>query len=731
MVGDERAGGLLGEAYRAQVTNCHSSATVTSRIYAGGLTGVNQYGTIQDSYATGDVSATEQPAGGLVGYNLSGSLLNCHAEGQVTSVMGQAGGLVGLDYTAFISNCYATGNVTQTGEGKDTGGLVGNHNNGKIVKSYATGAVSGTENVGGLVGIHHWGTVSGSYAIGAVSGTTRAGGLSGTQNNGLTSNSYATGAVTSVGDYAGGLIGYLYEGAAISSYATGNVSAPDGYSVGGLAGRLKGAVYNTYATGNAHGFADIGGLIGRGDTSYVINSYSTGTPSNKFGDIYGVGGLIGYGEAMITNSFWDSEATGITASTGGTGLTTSEMKDPATFISAGWGFYNDSSPSSNEYWIAPAPGEYMQLYLLSPAYVPPFAGAGTSDDPYQIYTKLDLERVNYDLAASYALMNDIDLAAATYDKAVIATHVATSQAAPSLLFVGSFDGNGHVIRNLTIDNAAAHCLGLFGGIGDAAVVTDLGVENVDITGADNCGGLAGYVRAGRVAVAPTISDCYVTGTITANKQSGGFVGVLTMGTVRDSYATVTAFTAWRSGGFVGYIGADSIVSDSYATGDVTPSGAVAADNQRIGGFAGHVTGNAQLSGCYATGNVGPGNWGLGGFVGTIDGVDSVATVIGCKASGNIEILPGNASGSSGGGGFGGKIYGANVENCSASGKVQCGYLAGGFVGQITTASTVRNCSSTGAVNDLRTITSADRYIGGFAGDIQNCVIENSYATGAH
>ena len=104
------------------------------------------------------------------------------------------------------------------------------------------------------------------------------------------------------------------------------------------------------------------------------------------------------------------------------------------------------------------------LTLLSaPAYG--FAGGtGTPEDPYQISTQADLEAVNDDLSACYILINDIDLTAAAYTTAVIASDTDNTtgdfQGTP---FTGTFDGNGCIISNMTINTAGANndYLGMF------------------------------------------------------------------------------------------------------------------------------------------------------------------------------------------------------------------------------------------------------------------------------
>ena len=126
------------------------------------------------------------------------------------------GGLVGWNNGAgIIQDSYATGNVTAGSGGTRAGGLTA-QNNGRILRSYATGAVSGgSQGVGGLVGFNSTGTptIVDSYATGAVTATSFGGGLVGINSVGASiDNSYAAGAVSVASStittlFGGGLIG--------------------------------------------------------------------------------------------------------------------------------------------------------------------------------------------------------------------------------------------------------------------------------------------------------------------------------------------------------------------------------------------------------------------------------------------------------------------------------------------------------------------------------------------
>jgi hypothetical protein len=174
----------------------------------------------------------------------------------------------------------------------EVGGLVGT-SRGTVTNCFSSADVAGLRDIGGLVG-QNFNVVNNSYATGSVGGVSSISGLVGT--GGGISNSYATGSVSGIGS-VGGLVG---DGGIISnSYAAGSVVGSD--NVGGLVGYNPGAVSNSYAAGLVHGVRDVGGLVG--------------TNSNG---------------AAISNSFWNTTS-GQAASAGGTGLTTAQMTQLASF----------------------------------------------------------------------------------------------------------------------------------------------------------------------------------------------------------------------------------------------------------------------------------------------------------------------------------------------------------------------------------------------------------------
>ncbi|MDR0476567.1 MAG: filamentous hemagglutinin N-terminal domain-containing protein [Desulfobulbaceae bacterium] len=372
IAGYSAVGGLVG-MNAGTITDSYSTGTVNGNGGIGGLVGENS-GIITNSYSTSTVTGTVNSGGisagqigGLVGYN-NATITNSYSTGTVTGDYA-VGGLVGynMSYTSSvtgslitgtITNSYSTGIVTGTGGGGDpgaVGGLVG-MNAGTITNSYSIGAVAGTGDAfGGLVGTNY-GTISTSYSTGAVTGYYRSymiGGFVGYNDTTASiDQSYSLGTVAT-GDFnteTGGFVGEN-SGTISRSYSTGAVTTGD-YSdtTGGFVGGNAGTISNSYSTGAVTtgtppgGGSETGGFVGA-SSGEIFDSYSTGKVSVGIGDggfvDSTVGGFVGENSnkwGTISNSYWDSQTSGLTTSAGGTGLTTAQMMQQASFNN--WDFVN-------------------------------------------------------------------------------------------------------------------------------------------------------------------------------------------------------------------------------------------------------------------------------------------------------------------------------------------------------------------------------------------------------
>ena len=113
------SGGLVGYNRNGSIIACYAEGAATGALYVGGLAGYHE-GFIGACYATGNAEATGASgvAGGLVGWNV-GTISACYAEGAATGAL-YAGGLVGYDDFGTITTSYFDTKSTATdGVGSD------------------------------------------------------------------------------------------------------------------------------------------------------------------------------------------------------------------------------------------------------------------------------------------------------------------------------------------------------------------------------------------------------------------------------------------------------------------------------------------------------------------------------------------------------------------------------------------------------------------------------------
>ena len=171
-------------------------------------------------------------------------------------------------------------------------------------------------------------------------------------------------------------------------------------------------------------------------------------------------------------------------------------------------------------------------------------------------------------------------------------------------FAAIFEGNGRTITNLFIDSSG-NDIGLFGKTRSSAVIRNLEMVSVQVTGTDNVGSLVGSNGG-------AVSACYATGKVSGDDDVGGLVGTnLDDGSVSVSYSTVAVTGDDRIGGLAGSNGGE--VTAAYATGRVV-------GDSEAGGLIGGNTGDVNIS--YATGLV-SGRSTIGGLVGRNSGGGSI------------------------------------------------------------------------------------------------------------
>ncbi|MDZ7688553.1 MAG: CARDB domain-containing protein [Halobacteriales archaeon] len=171
--------------------------------------------------------------------------------------------------------------------------------------------VRGDFRVGGIAGLIEGGTVENSAVNGTVAGSTSVGGIVGTLFN-----------------IEGSITQDPVRSTLSGSFSSGNVTGSTGRT-GGIVGLNRGTVQGTYTTASVRSDSFVGGIVAiNGNKGVVRESYAMGGVT---GNDY-VGGIGGQSGGDVTETYWDTEATGqqtgIGLGSGGTnveGLTTEEM----------------------------------------------------------------------------------------------------------------------------------------------------------------------------------------------------------------------------------------------------------------------------------------------------------------------------------------------------------------------------------------------------------------------
>ncbi len=464
---------------------------------------------------------------------------------------------------------------------------------------------------------------------------------------------YSTGSVNG-SDYVGGLVGYL-EGQIQRSYSTASVTGSD--YVGGLVGNATNSavIKASYATGAVSGRIGVGGLVGSSDGD-ITASYSTGAVTGTGSN---VGGLVGNSSGgTITNSYWNTDTSSQTTSSGGVGKTTNDLATPEQSdgyagIYANWNLNLDSTAGGDDPWDFGTASQYPALkadfnddgvksavdgdFGRQPRSAPVVTvDYDTDNDGLIEVDSLDkLNAIRWDLngdgastnagyatafpnpAASmgcasntctgYELTADLDFDQSN-DNAITSADAAWWNGGAGWAPIGTwgspfnatFDGGGHAISHLYIRRSGSN-VGLFGSAGTAAVIRNVGLENVDVdrtTGDPVFNSIAGLVGSNRGAVALS----YSTGAVTGYENVGGLVGD-NRGAVTNSYSSVTVTGNKAVGGLAGFNRSSSAsITNSYARGAVSAvnmqAGPAWNAARTKGGLVGETTSDATVTASY-------------------------------------------------------------------------------------------------------------------------------------
>ena len=251
------------------------------------------------------------------------------------------------------------------------------------------------------------------------------------------------------------------------------------------------------------------------------------------------------------------------SSSGGVGLTTSEMMDPY--------FLSLNGLGGDPNWVLDAGRDYPRLawegttgQIIEEPEIDWLFGEGTDEAPYEIGQTSQLillGKASILWGSHFRLTADIDLdpnlpGNRAFNHAVIQS------------FSGVFDGDSHSISNLQI--VGTYYLGIFGYLESGAEIKDVRLQDVHIVGTGSyIGGLVGYNNgvvsnscckgsiSGENSIGVlvgfndgTVTTCYSRGDVRGNYNVGGLIGC-NDDVVENSYSMSSAIGISYTGGLVG------------------------------------------------------------------------------------------------------------------------------------------------------------------------------------
>lgn len=382
-------------------------------------------------------------------------------------------------------------------------------------------------------------------------------------------------------------------------------------------------------------------------------------------------------------------------------------------------------------------------------------GASADAQTVNIFTAQQLDDVRNNLAGSYSLQADIDLAGFAF--APIGT--------AALPFTGKFNGNGHVISNFAYDGLfqLQNDVGLFGFVMGAKIAR-VTLRDFTVSGYEDVGGLIGTAMESTVTLCVADhSAAAQPSSVLALRAAGGLIGQVHNATVDNCLSRADTFALDRwSGSLIGHVHLGSLVRQCRAYGHASGTAVVGGLAGNVHGavmeechaygevtatyLCGGLTGYLQrdltndpplatvVRGSYASGSVTSTGYGLlmftdpagnliialaanGGLAGWMDAGTQVEH---CKAAGAVDA-PANTQTVCGG------LVGFAQGDCSitasvAEGDVLHGHTAGGLLGWGQAGTLIQDCEASGAVNCVW-------QSGGLVGAAEACTIDHCQAFG--
>lgn len=533
-----------------------------------------------------------------------------------------------------------------------------------------------------------------------ISGFRYVGGLVGSSGT-LINNCSVTGNVYSYNRFAGGIASCLENGTISNSSFVGNVEAVVSYASLLVYKIAIGTISNCAVEGSVTASDFAAGIFTQSfGEDLIIEDCSINVDITCPGDMFGVFSI--YHNELLDSGWTNYEY-----------IKNTFFSSDSSINNSAFNVFGSLSPVEFSQWIS-----NDKVFDPTDYY---FSVSGS----FIINSNEDLEKLKYfynrgDL--NFQLNSDLTLG--------------TSTLPPVLCFNSSFDGNNHTISNLTIESSG-NFVGLFGRLGSECQISNLTLDNFNISANDCIGCLAGVSMA-------QVSHCsVVNSSVNGNNYLSLLVGDYLFGVNIDNCSVNGSLSG---NNYIGGIIARSSGYNSLITN--CSSNATITGNINVGGLAGSGS-SVSFQNCESQGSV-SGNINVGGIAGngnvinswsnaTVTGVSNVGGIIGTDGSVNNSAFTGSVTGGNHVGGIAGSMYEsyfcsisnsfseATVQGCNNVGGI-IGYVTSNFFGGPEGFIQINNCYSKSEVISVQYPDLTIANIGGFVGKSHKVVFNNCYTT---
>ena len=229
-------------------------------------------------------------------------------------------------------------------------------------------------------------------------------------------------------------------------------------------------------------------------------------------------------------------------------------------------------------------------------------------------------------------------------------------------YTGTFDGAGHTLTGLTINQSEANYIGLFGAIGEGGTVKNLKLTSVAIKGHNWVGAVAGSNSG-------IIENCSAAGEITGSSGEVGGIAGVNGGIITNCSAASSVTGDMTVGGITGYQ-FNGTTTGCSATAEITGSG------DWVGGIIGYQI-DGTTADCHSSATV-KGRTRVGGVIGQIETENKKAVLIACSSTGDVTSTSNPYSWV--GGVMGAASRNSSIIACYSTGKVTGSRYTGGVEG---------------------------------------------------